>query len=111
MLELGGDRLRFTHPLLESAVQAMLGPQEKRALHRRLAGVVLDPEERAGHLALAAEGPDEDVASALDEEAHRAAARGAIGAAARFAGEAARLTPSSVEAEVAARRHLDAAEY
>ena len=29
----------------------------------------------------------------------------------RFAGEAARLTPSSVEAEVAARRHLDAAEY
>src|SRR5581483_11058648 len=54
-LELRGDRLRFTHPLLQSAVLAALGPQERRFLHRQLAEIVSDPEERAGHLAFGAE--------------------------------------------------------
>jgi tetratricopeptide (TPR) repeat protein len=111
VLELRGDRLRFTHPLLESGVEAALGPQEKSALHRRLAEIVTDPEERAGHLALGAEGPTEEVAAALHEAAGRAAARGAIGPAARFATEAVRLTPPDADVELAARRRLDAADY
>jgi DNA-binding CsgD family transcriptional regulator len=110
VLELQDERLRFTHPLLASAVVAALGPDERRALHRRLAEVVDDPEERAGHLALGADGPAEDVAAALHEAALRAAARGAIAPAARFANEAVRLTPPGREAELAVRR-LDASGY
>ncbi|HEY7421636.1 MAG TPA: AAA family ATPase [Gaiellaceae bacterium] len=110
VLELRGDRLRFTHPLLASAVDAGLGPQERRSLHRRLAEIATDPEERAGHLALGAEGPSEEVASVLHAAATRAAARGALAPAARFAHEAVRLTPSGRD-EVLARRRLDAAGY
>ena len=51
---------------------------DKRALHARAAALVDDPEERARHLALAADAPDEDVASALGR-------RGAAGAGARRA--------------------------
>src|SRR5262249_50785933 len=43
VLELQGDRLRFAHPLLASAVDASLGPQERRSLHRRLAEIVVEP--------------------------------------------------------------------
>jgi DNA-binding CsgD family transcriptional regulator len=110
VLELEGDRLRFTHPLLGSGVDAGLGPQERGSLHRRLAEIVTDPEERAGHLALGAEGPSEDVAAALHAAASRAAARGAVAPAARFANEAVRLTPAGRDEELAVRR-LDAAGY
>jgi DNA-binding CsgD family transcriptional regulator len=110
VLEFDGDRLRFTHPLLASAVDAGLGPQERRLLHRRLAEIVTDPEERAGHLALGAEGPSEEVAAALHAAATRAAARGALAPAARFAHEAVRLTPAGRDEDLA-RRRLDAAGY
>ena len=49
---------------------------KRRAVHRALAGAVKDVEERARHLALAAEGPDAAVASDLDAAAEQAAARG-----------------------------------
>ena len=51
-----GDRVRFTHPLLRSAALAILLPAERRALHGRLSTIVPDPEERARHLALSADG-------------------------------------------------------
>jgi DNA-binding CsgD family transcriptional regulator len=72
-----GGRIRFTHPLLAAAVYERASEDSRRALHRRLAAAVTDPEERARHLALGAEGPDEAVASALDEAAAAAWARGA----------------------------------
>ena len=53
----------------------------------------IDPEERARHLALAATGPDEAVADALEAAARRAEARGAPPAAAELYERAARLTP------------------
>jgi DNA-binding CsgD family transcriptional regulator len=90
---LEGDRVRFSHPLLASAVYSAAGPAERRALHRRLAPLILDPEERARHLALAAEEPDAEVAAALHEAAGRARARGAPGAAAELVEQASRLTP------------------
>ena len=80
--------MRFTHPLL--ATLAYERVEDKRALHARLAALVDDPEERARHLALAADGPDEDVALALDDAARRARERGAPDAAAALLEQARR---------------------
>ena len=57
ILELDGERLRFTHPLLGSAVAARQTPARRRSLHARLAEVVPSAEERARHLALATAEP------------------------------------------------------
>ena len=59
----------------------------------RLAELVVDPEERARHLALAAPGPEPAVAEALDTAAWHASARGASDAAADLAELARKLTP------------------
>jgi predicted ATPase len=58
--------LRFAHPLLASAVYARVPPARRRQLHRRRTGLTNDMEERARHLALAAEGPDHEIAEALE---------------------------------------------
>lgn len=94
IVEVVGDRVRFTHPLLASAAYEALDPLHRRVLHRALADLVADPEERARHLALAADEADEDIARALEQAAHHAHARGAPGAAAGLAEQARALTPS-----------------
>ena len=78
-------RLRFAHPLFASSAYSLLGPRGRRALHRRLAEVVGEDEERARHMALGADGPSAEVAEALHEAAQQAAGRGAIGTAAELA--------------------------
>ncbi len=77
ILELDRERVRFTHPLLGTAVTTHQTPADRRSLHARLAHIVLSAEERARHLALAASEPDSDVASILDEARgrHTCAAR------------------------------------
>ena len=60
---------------------------------------VVDDEERARHLALAARGPDEEVAAALDLAASTAFARGAPDSAADLEDLAVRLTPAVRRAE------------
>ena len=104
VLERDGERLRFTHPLLGSAVAAGLSPSRRRSLHARLAKVAPNEEERARHLALATDEPDGDVASVLDDAARTAYARGAPAAAAELAEQALRLTPAVSPAEVHRRR-------
>jgi len=99
VIELDGERIRFTHPLLASGVYVATRLGERRALHRRLAQLVVDPEERALHLARAAEGPGRDVAVALDRAAWRAHSRGALPAAAELSEQARRLTPAEDENE------------
>jgi DNA-binding SARP family transcriptional activator/DNA-binding CsgD family transcriptional regulator len=96
LIDVSDGRVRFAHPLMASAVYADAGPTELRRLHQSLAGVVKDREERAGHLALAAHGPDERVAATLLEAARSAASRGAPAAAAHMADLAFRLTPSTL---------------
>lgn len=98
IVELQRDRVRFSHPLFASSVYWHAGEAGRRAVHRRLAAAATDTEERARHLALAADGPDEEVAIALEDAAQQAAARGAPVAASELADLAARSTPvSSVE--------------
>jgi DNA-binding CsgD family transcriptional regulator len=109
VLERDGERLRFAHPLMAAVTEERTPPGQWRALHSRLAGAVRDPEQRARHLALAASGPDADVATALDAAAARAAARGAPATAAELAERAGTLTPAG-EPEQRAGRLLNAAD-
>ena len=69
MVELDGDCVRFTHPLLASAAYQGLDAIARRRLHRRLAEVVPDLDERVRHPALSTDAPDSDVARALEEAA------------------------------------------
>jgi DNA-binding CsgD family transcriptional regulator len=107
VIELEDERIRFVHPLFASAVHLETDADRRRAVHRRLAAIVKDPEERAQHLALGTEGADAVVASALDEAAQIARARGAPQAAAEFSERACRLTPQD-DAEATHRRRLEA---
>ncbi|HET6867911.1 MAG TPA: AAA family ATPase [Solirubrobacteraceae bacterium] len=92
VVELDDSQVRFAHSLLASICYDQAPIWKRRAVHRALAGVVGDVEERARHLALAAEGPDAVVASELDAAADGAAARGATAAAAELCELAAALT-------------------
>jgi DNA-binding CsgD family transcriptional regulator len=101
VVELDGQTVRFSHPLLASICYDDAPPWRRRDVHAGLATAVSDGEERVRHLALAAERPDPRVAAALDEAAPHALARGAPAAAAELCEIAAFLTPS---ANPAARR-------
>jgi DNA-binding CsgD family transcriptional regulator len=88
--------VRFEHPLLASGLVESASTRTRRVLHRRLAEGADEPEERARHLALAAEGPDESVAATLAAAARAMAGRGAAEAAAEFAERARLLTPPNL---------------
>ena len=103
VVELADSNIRFTHPLLASICYEQAPIWKRRAVHRVLADVVADAEERARHLALGADGPDERIAVELDGGADQAAARGAPGAAAELCSLAADLTPDD-PARARARR-------
>ena len=111
ILELDGERVRFTHPLLASAVVIRQTPGRRRSLHARLADVVPSAEERAHHLALATVGPDGDVAAVLENAARAAQARGAPAAAAALAEQALALTPPGNAEDVRRRLLLAAARH
>ncbi len=96
-------RLRFTHPLLASALYGSATPERRRRLHEGLAAIVSDPEEQARHLALSTTEADERVAGQLEEAAGRAAKRGAQQAASDLYTGACRLTPAERSEELVRR--------
>ncbi len=114
VLEEDTGGLRFAHPLLASAAYRELDEAERRALHRRLGDVVVDDEERARHLALAADGPNAEIAAALEAAAAHARSRGACAAAAELCDQACSLTPDGDAGDLhrrtiaAALHHFDA---
>jgi len=69
-----GSGFRFTHPLLRTAALTYAGPATRRRAHRALAAAANDVDRRAHHLDVAAEGPDEEAAEALETVALRAGA-------------------------------------
>jgi DNA-binding CsgD family transcriptional regulator len=111
ILELDDERVRFSHPLLAARVEAELDPRRQRSLHRRLAELVGDPEQRARHLALGASGPSAEVADELEAASEIAASRGASEAAAQLAELSVSLTPADTGGEVLRRRQLLAADH
>ena len=117
VIEIAGERIGFTHPLLASVHYASVPEVERQELHLRLAGVVPDPEERALHLALGTAAPDEHVASELERVAAIAVARGAPEAAADMLEHAIRLTPVDLHQRrwsrttAAAEQHYAAGEF
>ena len=109
VLDVDADRLRFSHPLLSSAVMGAIPPGRRRELHALAAQGARRPEERARHRALAADGPSAPIAAELDQAARQAAARGAPATAAELSELAAGLTPGDCQPD-AHRRILAAAQ-
>ena len=90
-----GSQVRFRHPLVRSAAYAAGSPEDRRAAHLTLAAATdtqADPEHRVWHLAAAATGPDEDVATALEQAAAKIQARAGLAASAAFLQRSVTLT-------------------
>lgn len=76
LVAIDGNRVSFTHPLLAHGVYSEAPPRQRRAMHRRLADLVAEPELRARHLALSDTTGTPDTIKALDSAAGIAQARG-----------------------------------
>jgi DNA-binding CsgD family transcriptional regulator len=99
--------LRFSHPLVRSAIYHSAPFARRATAHRQLAEALHDqPDRRAWHLAAAALDPDEQVAALLAATAAQAQQRGGAAAAAAALERAAELSP---DPEDQARRLVAAA--
>ena len=104
-----GARARAAHPLLAAAARKHSAPAECRACHLELAGVIVEGDRRARHLALGTPYPSEELARVIASGAATAAARGAARGAAELGEHALRLTPPEDAERV--ERLLRLAEY
>ena len=94
VVSIGEDgHVEFSHPLFARAVYGGVSADRRRRLHRELAELLTNPEERARHLSLASAGPDERLAEILDHAAELAYLRGAREVAAELTELAAERTP------------------
>jgi DNA-binding CsgD family transcriptional regulator/tetratricopeptide (TPR) repeat protein len=108
LLEIG-SQVRFRHPLVRSTVYAAATPGDRAAAHSALAAATdaaVDPARRVWHLAAATTGPDEAVASQLQQMGAAAQARAGAAGAAAFLERSVQLT---AEPERRAERALAAA--
>ena len=110
MLQLDGERLRFSHPLLASFVYTSASAAERREVHLGLAPLVVDADEHALHLGRGSVAAGEATAATLEATAERAARSGHPELAAELAEHAERLTPPGC-VEDQARRLREAASY
>ena len=90
--------VRFSHPLVRSAVYHSVPFADRAAVHRQVATALHEqPERRAWHLATATAGVDDQVASLLEAAAAHAQRRGDAAAGVLALERAAELTPGSDE--------------
>ena len=108
IVELEGDRIRFTHPLLAAGVLEAANPQRRAEIHAHLAELLEDPEARAWQLAASVDEPDEAVATLIEDAAVHARKRGAPRPAALLLDCAEQLTPAASRND-AVRRAVEAA--
>jgi DNA-binding CsgD family transcriptional regulator len=108
IVEVDGDRIRFTHPLLAAGALETADPVRRAGIHARLAELLDDPEARAWQLAASTDEPDEAVAAVIEDAAAHARKRGAPRPAALLLDRAEQLTPPSSRDETV-RRAVEAA--
>jgi DNA-binding CsgD family transcriptional regulator len=108
IVDVADGEIRFAHPLLASVHASSFPAHLRRPLHRRLAELASGREERARHLALAADGPDDTVAAELDAAAAEARRRGALRGEAELLAQAVALTPAPDRSGRLRRRMLAA---
>jgi DNA-binding CsgD family transcriptional regulator len=84
VVAIDGNRVSFTHPVLAHGVYTEASPKQRRAVHRRLAELVVEPELQARHLALSDATGEPTTIEALDAAAEIAQERGAPAAAAEL---------------------------
>nr|BFE61221.1 hypothetical protein GCM10020063_057470 [Dactylosporangium thailandense] len=75
-----GERLRFVHPLMRSAIHQRAGLGPRYRTHAALAQVIPDDDRRVWHRAASTAGPDDGIAAELDAAAGRAQRRGGVAA-------------------------------
>ena len=85
--------VRFTHPLVRSAIYRGSSSEQRRLAHGALSEATDDPDRRAWHRSEATEDVDESVAEELVSAAKRARSRGGSAAAAAFLERASILSP------------------
>jgi DNA-binding CsgD family transcriptional regulator len=100
-------KVMFRHPMVCSVTYHLTPVPQRRLIHQVLANEAEEPDRAAWHLGLAASGPDEAVASRLEEMAERARQRGGYAATVSFLAQAAEL---SVSPDLRIQRLLAAAE-
>ena len=104
-----GQRVTFGRPMLRSAIYGRASAEQRRAVHRALASATdatADRDRKVWHLARAADGPDEEMATQLERCTAKAQQRGGLAAAAAFLEQAALLT---LDSELRVDRALTAA--
>jgi DNA-binding CsgD family transcriptional regulator len=104
LVRLSDDHVAFVHPLVRGTAYQEASAADRRAAHSAIAGALRD-DRRVWHLAAAAIGPDEHVATELERMGGEAAARRAYTSASVAFERAARLTS---HAEAKSRRLLSA---
>jgi len=92
LVETDAPALRFRHPLIRSALRQKATVAQTIATYAALAEVVVDPERKLWHRAMAAVGCDEDLAADLEDYAEAARRHGALTVAAPTLERAAVLT-------------------
>jgi DNA-binding CsgD family transcriptional regulator len=105
VLEVAHDTVTFRHPLVRAVAYSEAPPGIRRDAHRALAAALVDgpTEERwAWHRALAAVGPDEPAASALEASAGRSKSVSSRARALEHAARLSRAGPSRIRRLVAA---------
>ncbi|MEP6625092.1 MAG: AAA family ATPase, partial [Acidimicrobiia bacterium] len=108
LVEMHGGAVRFRHPTVRSAIYHAAGAIDRRRTHAAVAATFPDGSaERAGHLAAAATGIDENVAAQLESIAWRAVGRSGFATASSAFERAARL---SIADDTRARRLIEAAQ-
>ncbi len=95
LVEIADERVRFRHPLIRSAVRQAASAAQVLEMYSALADSVADAERRLWHRAMAATGPDESIASGLEQHGRAAAGRGAVMEAGAALERAAALTADS----------------
>lgn len=108
LLTVAGERYRFAHPLVGSALRQTMPLAARQQAHEALARVLAaHPDRAVWHRASSVSGRDERIAAELEQAAGNAQRRGAIASAAAWLERAAALSP---DPQAQAARLLSVAE-